>query len=112
MARIGVCSLEREGCGLTLVVKINQFKYTIHEVPENIIRCALGEDDMSYLLGEQPNPEYEENEFSDIEDEFISPSRDESHCFSLSPNEFKECMRHGQPLRDMNGSVMADWAYF
>lgn len=105
--KIGLCSLERESSGLTVTVKIGQARYVIRSVPENIIRCEIDAMDVAYLLDEQPNPEWQEGD--DPEDEFIRSGPDESLCFTLSPSVFKDCMRYGDPIRDITGSMDFKW---
>lgn len=101
--KIGICSLRRESDEITIVVRIGQYRYTIYSVPENIIRCALGDEDMAYLLDGQINPEWKEGD--DPEDECVISGSDESHCFSLTPSEFKDCMKYGDPQRDGGGRM-------
>ncbi len=96
--RIGLASLSRGSDGLTVAVKIYNYEYTVDSVPENIIRCAIGEEDMAYLLGEQES----DNPF-DEDDRFVQPSSDESQCFQLSPSEFKDCIKYGEIRRDHTG---------
>lgn len=105
--KIGLCSLRRESDEITIEVRIGPFRYTIYSVPENIIRCAIGQEDMEYLLDEQINPEWKEDD--DPEDKFIISGRDESCSFSLTPTEFKDCMRYGDPKRDRTGSMDFEW---
>jgi hypothetical protein len=84
--KIRLSSLEEESNGLTITVRIGNSKYVVNYVPKNIIRCAIGEEDMNYLLGKQ----------MDENSEFILPSNDEGQCFSLSPSDFKDCLRFGE----------------
>lgn len=106
--KIHLCSLQRDYSGLTVISKIGNFRYTIFSVPENIILCAIGADDMAYLLGEQVNSDFQEGD--DPEDEFISPGRTEEQCFCLLPTHFKDCMKHGYPKLDYwSGSMHAEF---
>jgi len=102
---IGLSSLSRECDSITVEVRIGPFRYTITDVHENIVRCAIGEEDMAYLLGESPNPRWKEGD--DPEDEFVVPARDESRSFSISTKEFRELMRHASAYQDVVGSVKA-----
>jgi hypothetical protein len=101
MKTVGLSSLTRECDAITVEVRIGQFRYTITDVHENIVRCAIGEADMAYLLGEEPDPEWKDGD--DPEDEFVVPARDESRCFRISTKEFRDMMRHGVVQRDFSG---------
>lgn len=96
--RIGLAALERENANtLTVTVRIDGWEYVVNGVPLNIIRCAIGENDLCYLLGEQQNERWQPGD--DPEDEHTRPGNDESQCFSLMPSEFKDCLKHGELQR-------------
>lgn len=96
--KVGLCSLEDDSYGLTVVVKIDNYKYRVYGVPENIIRVAIGEADMEYLLGRQIRDDYVEG---DEEDMYVIPGNDESQCFSIAVCWLVDCIEHGEI--NMNG---------
>jgi len=101
--KVGLCSLEDGSYGLTVVVKIDNYKYWVHGVPENIIRCAIGEADMDYLLGRQIRDDYVEGETDEEFDMYVVPDNDESQCFSLCVSELKDCIEHGEISMNRQG---------
>jgi len=103
---VGLCSLENDSYGLTVVVKIDNYKYRVYGVPENIIRCAIGEADMDYLLGRQIRDDYVEGETDEEFDMYVVPDNDESQCFSLLVSEFKDCLKHGEISMNGFGQVV------
>ncbi len=103
--RIPVKSIERTSLGkLTVEFIILGYVYTIDDVTENIMRCALGDDDLEYLtttVKMLTDDEFEQHLTDDIPIPVCSD--DESQCFSVHPTEFKYCMKWGVIRTDSTG---------
>ena len=69
--KIGIKTLKVDTNGIAVYTTAG----LIHNVPENIVRCAIGENDMDYLLRSRV---------------------DESHCFGILESELQDFIKYGE----------------